>query len=132
MPTEVLHVDAVNPDPGALNRATAVLRGGGLVAFPTETVYGLAANAWNANAVMKIFTAKGRPPINPIIVHIAKVEAALPLVRAWPKAAERLAQRFWPGPLTLVLPKSELIPDVVTAGGPTVALRVPSHPVALA
>lgn len=132
MSTEVLHVDAIWPDPGALQRASTILREGGLVAFPTETVYGLGGNALNPEAVLKIFIAKGRPPVNPVIVHIARAEDARPLVQSWPRAAELLAERFWPGPLTLVLVKSNRVPDLVTAGGPTVALRVPSHPVALA
>ena len=130
MPTEVLHVDAFWPDPGALHQAADVLRAGGLVAFPTETVYGLAANAFDAEAVNKIFVAKGRPAGNPLIVHVADVDAARQLTSTWPEIAQLLAERFWPGSLTLVLPKSELVPDIVTAGGPTVALRVPSHPVA--
>jgi L-threonylcarbamoyladenylate synthase len=130
MSTEVLHVDAACPDPGALMRAANLLREGGLVAFPTETVYGLGANALDPDAVLKIFAAKGRPPINPLIVHIARAEDARSLVQTWPKAAELLAGRFWPGPLTMVLLKNNLVPDLVTAGGPTVALRVPSHPVA--
>jgi L-threonylcarbamoyladenylate synthase len=105
---------------------------GGLVAFPTETVYGLGADALSADAVGRIFAAKGRPSGNPLIVHVADPAAARPLVADWPESAERLAQRFWPGPLTLVLPKSDRVPSVVTAGGATVALRVPAHPVALA
>ncbi len=132
MPTEVLHVDATWPDPGALRRAADVLRGGGLVAFPTETVYGLGAHALDAAAVEKIFAAKDRPANNPLIVHVAGVAAARELAAAWPPNAQLLAERFWPGALTLVLPRGERVPDIVTAGGPTVALRVPSHPVALA
>jgi L-threonylcarbamoyladenylate synthase len=131
MSTEVLHVDATWPDPGALKRASTILREGGLVAFPTETVYGLGGNALNPEAVLKIFAAKSRPPINPLIVHIARAEDARPLVQTWPEAAQLLADKFWPGPLTLVLLKSKQVPDLLTAGGPTVALRVPSHPVAL-
>ncbi len=127
MACEVLRVDAA-----ALARAAAVLRGGGLVAFPTETVYGLGAHALDAEAVARIFAAKGRPATNPVIVHVAEAEAARALVRAWPESARRLAERFWPGPLTLVLPRSERVPDLVTAGGPTVAVRVPAHPAALA
>jgi L-threonylcarbamoyladenylate synthase len=131
MPTEVLHVDAEWPDPGALRRAAMVLAEGGLAAFPTETVYGLGANALDTAAVLKIFKAKGRPPINPLIVHVADAKDARRLVRSWSSAAELLAKRFWPGPLTIVLSKNKLVPDVVTGGGATVALRVPSHPVAL-
>jgi L-threonylcarbamoyladenylate synthase len=109
-----------------------VLRSGGLVAFPTETVYGLGADARDASAVARVFAAKGRPAANPVIVHVTSAEEAQPLTAAWPEAAARLAARFWPGPLTLVLPRSGCVPDVVTAGGPTVAVRVPAHPVALA
>jgi len=118
-------------DPGPLARAAEVLRRGGLVAFPTETVYGLGANALDAAAVGRIFAAKGRPAHNPVIVHVTGPEAARELVSDWPEAARRLAERFWPGPLTLVLPRRAVVPDLVTAGGPTVALRVPAHPVAL-
>ena len=114
-----------------MKRAAVVLQQGGLVAFPTETVYGLGANALNSKAVRKIFAAKARPPINPLIVHIARTDDARSLVQTWTKAAELLAERFWPGPLTIVLNKSKRVPDLVTAGGPTVALRVPSHPAAL-
>ena len=126
MVAEVL--DAASPE--ALARAAAALRQGGLVAFPTETVYGLGAVALDADAVGRVFAAKGRPPTNPVIVHVADRERAKCVVSAWPEVAEQLAERFWPGPLTLVLPRGEGVPDVVTAGGPTVAVRVPAHPVA--
>ncbi len=132
MPAHILQVDASSPDPGAMARAAEILMAGGLVAFPTETVYGLAANALDATAVAKIFAAKGRPARNPIIVHVGNVEAARNLASAWPSVADRLAARFWPGPLTLVMPKRAIVPDVVCAGGRTVGLRVPAHPVALA
>ena len=102
------------------------------MAFPTETVYGLGADALSPDAVARIFEAKGRPSHNPVIVHVADVAAARALASKWPESAERLSAAFWPGPLTLVLPKRESVPDIVTAGGPTVALRIPSHPVALA
>src|SRR5262249_25608873 len=101
-------------------------------AFPTETVYGLSANALDAAAVSRIFEAKGRPASNPLIVHVADIAAARALVAVWPQSADSLAARFWPGPLTLVLPKGERVPAIVTPGGPTVAPRVPAHPVALA
>jgi L-threonylcarbamoyladenylate synthase len=130
--TEILRVDPSHPEPGPLARAAEVLRRGGLVAFPTETVYGLGANALDADAVSRIFAAKGRPANNPVIVHVENAAQAQGIAASWPEAAARLAQRFWPGPLTLVLPKSPRVPDVVTAGGPTVAVRVPAHPVALA
>ena len=119
------------PTPAAIAEAARILRGGGLVAFPTETVYGLGANALDADAVQKIFDAKGRPASNPLIVHVASEAAARALARSWPEAAARLAAAHWPGPLTLVVEKTDAIPDRVTAGGPTVALRVPAHPVAL-
>lgn len=109
-------------------RAVELLRAGGLVAVPTETVYGLAANAFDAKAVMRIFEVKGRPASNPVIVHVASLETAKQCVRKWSERAERLASRFWPGPLTLVLGRSERIPDVVTAGGPTVGIRWPAQP----
>ncbi len=107
-----------------------MLARGGLVAIPTETVYGLAAVAIDPDAVRRIFEAKGRPPRNPLIVHVADIDAARALARSWPQSAERLARRFWPGPLTVVVAKREIVPDVVTAGGDTVAIRCPAHPVA--
>lgn len=115
-----------------LQKAAAILRAGGLVAFPTETVYGLGANALDASAVRRVFAAKGRPSYNPLIAHVADSAGARTLVREWPPLAQALAERFWPGPLTLVLPKRELVPDEVTAGRDSVAVRVPSHPVARA
>jgi L-threonylcarbamoyladenylate synthase len=122
----------LKPDAAAIADAARILQAGHLVVFPTETVYGLGANALDAQAVAKIFTAKGRPATNPIIVHVADLNGARQLVSAWPDVAQRLAEKFWPGPLTLVLPRQPLVPDVVTAGGPTVAVRVPAHAVALA
>ena len=118
-------------DPGIL-RAAEILKGGGLVAIPTETVYGLAANALNETAVGHIFEAKGRPQDNPLIVHIARLEDWEPLVASVPERARLLAERFWPGPLTIILPKSNRIPSVVSAGLDTVAVRCPSHPAARA
>lgn len=112
----------------AVEQATAVLMTGGLVALPTETVYGLAANAFDPAAVHKIYEAKGRPARNPVIVHVADLSQARRCVTEWPDSAEALARAFWPGPLTVVLPRSELIPKVVTAGGRTVGVRWPSHP----
>lgn len=114
----------------AIEKAGELLCAGEVVAIPTETVYGLAANAYDGNAVSKIFKAKGRPQDNPLIVHIAKVETLSDLVAEVPEAAKKLAAAFWPGPLTMILPKSEKIPDAVSAGLPTVAVRMPSHPVA--
>jgi len=115
----------------SISDAAAILRAGGLVAFPTETVYGLGANALDAAAVAKIFELKGRPQSSPLIVHVASVQMARDLVTEWPPLAAQLAARWWPGPLTLVLPKSPAIPDIVTAGLPTVGLRMPDHRLAL-
>jgi L-threonylcarbamoyladenylate synthase len=130
MSTTVLDVRQPELLANALARAAEVLRSGGLVAFPTETVYGLGAKALDADAVARIFAAKGRPANNPLIVHVAETGDALRVVGIWPEAAARLAERFWPGPLTLVLPGRPEVPDVVTACGPTVAVRLPAHPVA--
>src|SRR5437763_11837115 len=104
MHTELLSTDAERPDAGAVARAAAILQRGGLVAFPTETVYGLGASALDAAAVARIYAAKGRPATNPLIVHVPDVAAAQALAASWPQPAQRLAERFWPGPLTLVLP----------------------------
>src|SRR5256886_12720554 len=112
----------------AVARAAELLRAGELVSLPTETVYGLAANALDAQAVAKIFNVKGRPSRNPIIVHVAGAAMARRCVTEWPALADRLAKAFWPGPLTLVLPRSREIPDIVAAGGATVGVRWPSHP----
>src|SRR5436190_22519934 len=112
----------------AVQRAAELLRAGDVVALPTETVYGLAANALDAKAASRIFDIKGRPAHNPIIVHVATIGLAKRCVAEWPALADDLARAFWPGPLTLVLPRSRAIPDVVTAGGPTVGVRWPSHP----
>jgi L-threonylcarbamoyladenylate synthase len=130
-PTVVRVIDPIAPDPDVLRAAAETVRAGGLVAFPTETVYGLGANALDAGAVGRIFKAKGRPPTNPLIVHVDGESMLHTVAAAWPPSAARLAERFWPGPLTLVLPKTRTVPDVVTAGGPTVAVRMPAHPVAL-
>jgi L-threonylcarbamoyladenylate synthase len=112
----------------AVRAASDLLRSGKLVALPTETVYGLAANAFDPKAVSRIFEIKGRPAHNPIIVHVASLEMAQHCVSHWPPIAEKLARAFWAGPLTLVLPRSNKIPDLVTASGPTVGVRWPSHP----
>ena len=127
---QLIRIDPRAPDAHLLAPAADALRRGRLVAFPTETVYGLGAYALDPLAVARIYAAKGRPAYNPLIVHVADVEAARPLAGHWPDAAERLAAAFWPGPLTLVLPKAYSVPDAVTAGLPNVALRVPAHPVA--
>ncbi len=112
----------------AVSRAAELLNQGQVVALPTETVYGLAANALDPEAVSRIFEIKGRPAHNPIIVHISSLELAKRCVTEWPAVAEKLGRAFWPGPLTLVLPRAKAIPDIVTAGGPTVGVRWPSHP----
>jgi L-threonylcarbamoyladenylate synthase len=119
-------------EPSDISRAAALIRAGELVAFPTETVYGLGANALDASAVAKIYNAKGRPAGSPLIVHVDSIEMARGLVRDWPHAADLLARRFWPGPLTLVLPKQPQIPDSVTAGFETVGIRMPDNAIALA
>jgi L-threonylcarbamoyladenylate synthase len=115
-----------------IDKAAALLRAGALVAFPTETVYGLGANALDEAAVRRIFDAKGRPFSSPLIVHVASIEMARELASEWPENAERLAKRFWPGPLTIIVPKSSPVPDLVTAGLPSVGLRIPAHPMARA
>ena len=112
--------------------AVALLRQGRPVAFPTETVYGLGAAAFDPAAVARIYELKGRPAFNPLIVHVSGPEMARRVVRAWPEEAELLARAFWPGPLSLVLPRSPDLPGIVTAGADTVAVRCPDHPVALA
>ena len=114
-----------------MERAARTIREGGLVAFPTETVYGLGANALDPVAVRRIFTLKGRPSTSPLIVHVDSIAMARSLVIEWPQQAEDLALRYWPGPLTLVLPKQSKVPDDVTAGLPTVGVRMPDHPLAL-
>jgi L-threonylcarbamoyladenylate synthase len=111
--------------------AADLLRQGKLVAIPTETVYGLAANALDAGAVTKIFIAKNRPQFNPLIVHCATAEQALSYAQNIPEEARELAEKYWPGPLTLILRKKDIIPDIVTAGHEWVGLRVPQHPITL-
>ncbi|SNB70125.1 L-threonylcarbamoyladenylate synthase [Thermoflexus hugenholtzii] len=130
--TRVISIDPERPDPGTIARAAEILRAGGLVAFPTETVYGLGADGLNPKALERLFAAKGRPPTDPVILHIADLETLPRLAREIPPPVWTLAQRFWPGPLTLVLPKQPAVPDLATAGLPTVAVRMPAHPVALA
>ena len=114
-----------------VGEAAARIRAGEVVAFATETVYGLGANALHEAAVRRIYAIKGRPETSPLIVHVASVEMAQSLTDGWSALAERLAERYWPGPLTLVLPKSAHVPDVVTAGLKTVGIRMPAHPQAL-
>jgi L-threonylcarbamoyladenylate synthase len=114
-----------------LNRAAEILRNGGLVAFPTETVYGLGASALDPSAVARIYEAKQRPFASPLIVHVADEVMARTVTAEWPESAQILAKKFWPGPLTLVLKKAESIPSLVTAGLPSIGIRVPAHPIAL-
>jgi L-threonylcarbamoyladenylate synthase len=115
----------------SISEAARILREGGVVAFPTETVYGLGANALDPTAVAKVFALKGRPESSPLIVHVASIEMARKLVTEWPSQAEELARRYWPGPLTIVLPKAPEVPDIVTAGLRTVGVRMPAHSIAL-
>lgn len=135
METKIWQVSAEHPDSLIIAQAAAHIQKGGLVAFPTETVYGLGADGLNPEAVRKIFLAKGRPADNPLILHIAEKADLFRLARVEAEDYSRVRQlisRFWPGPLTLVLPKQSLVPQEVTAGLPTVAIRMPQHPVALA
>jgi L-threonylcarbamoyladenylate synthase len=131
--TEIIRVDTTVHDwDKQLDHAADVLRSGGLVAFPTETVYGLGANALDKTAVECIYKAKGRPSDNPLIVHIADTDSVKELTKSIPSAAPVLMESFWPGPLTLIMPRSEKIPDIITAGLETVAIRMPSNPIAAA
>lgn len=130
MKAEIVQMKRENPDMDALRRAGTILKNGGLVAFPTETVYGLGGNALDASASKKIYAAKGRPSDNPLIVHIAEMKDLAGLVTEIPFQAELLAKQFWPGPLTMILPKSELVPKETTGGLDSVAVRFPSDPIA--
>lgn len=121
-------MSANNPD---ITQAVERLKAGRLVAFPTETVYGLGADAFNEAAIADVFRLKGRPTTNPLIVHVSDETMARRVVAYWPERAQRLAKRFWPGPLTIVLPKAPGVPDAVTAGTNNVAVRCPDHPLAL-
>ncbi len=127
-----MKAELLSADEGGIGRAAEIVRQGGLVAFPTETVYGLGACALSAEAVARVFAVKARPTFDPIIVHVASPQEARRLWARVPRQAQRLMNAFWPGPLTLVLPKKPVVPDIVTAGLPTVGVRMPSHPVALA
>jgi L-threonylcarbamoyladenylate synthase len=128
--TVLLRIDPASPGDAALAKAADLVRRGGVVVFPTETVYGIGASAFDIDAVERIFRIKGRPANNPLIVHLGD-ESDLPrAVGDWPETASTLARTFWPGPLTLVVPKHANIPSIVTGSGPTVAVRIPSHPVA--
>lgn len=125
---ETLLFDAKNE--GSIEAVANILKNGGLAAIPTETVYGLAANAFNAEACSNIFKAKGRPGDNPLIVHICNMEMLSDIVAEVPEGAKKLAEKYWPGPLTMIMKKSNKIPDVTSAGLPSVAVRFPAHPVA--
>ncbi|MDP4092426.1 MAG: L-threonylcarbamoyladenylate synthase [Bacillota bacterium] len=131
MKTEILKIDKDQIDLSKIRYSADIIRNGGLVAFPTETVYGLGANAYDENAVQNIFKAKGRPSDNPLIVHVSCIEEVPGLVLDMPSNASRLMDEFWPGPLTIIMRKSERVPYIVTAGINTVGIRMPSHPVAL-
>jgi len=128
--TRVIYVDARDPEEEALWQAAQVLRSGGLVAFPTETVYGLGADATHEEAVTRLYQVKQRPPERPLIVHVTDAQQAWRLAHSVPAQAEELAQRFWPGPLTIVLPRHQEVPRVTCGGGDTIALRAPDHPIA--
>jgi L-threonylcarbamoyladenylate synthase len=130
--TLLLKVDSENPDPAKIQIAAQVIQKGGLVAFPTETVYGLGADALNPDAVLALFEAKKRPLDNPPIIHVANASEVYKLVQEVPKKAELLMKKFWPGPLTLVFKRSSIVPSVTVAGLDTVAIRMPKHKVALA
>jgi L-threonylcarbamoyladenylate synthase len=130
--TLVLKVDSQRPELDKIRLAASFIRKGGLVAFPTETVYGLGADALNPKAVLQLFKAKKRPLDNPPIVHVADSKSAHRLVKGVPPSAQRLMEHFWPGPLTLILKRSDLVPDVTVAGLDTIAVRMPRHKAALA
>ena len=132
MKTSIVKMDVDNINMNAINEAGAIIRNGGLVAFPTETVYGLGANALNAEASAKIYEAKGRPSDNPLIAHIADIDMLAPLVDEIPAAAVKLMAAFWPGPMTLIFNKSDVVPKGTTGGLDTVAVRYPDHPIAQA
>lgn len=130
MKTEIIRIQEDNVDEVALKRAGEILKQGGLVAFPTETVYGLGGDALNKESSHKIYAAKGRPSDNPLIVHIARLEDLYPIVSEVTEEAIQIANAFWPGPLTIILPKSDKVPYETTGGLDTVAVRMPSHPIA--
>lgn len=132
MNTQILPIEDPGKDESYVRRAAEILRAGGLVIIPTETVYGLAANALDGSAVRRIYEAKGRPSDNPLIVHVSNMEMIPPLVEDFPDGARRLAEAYWPGPLTIIVRKSGRIPPETSGGLDTVAIRMPSHPVARA
>lgn len=132
MDTEVIRISDIDTDKDSIERAGQIIKAGGLVAFPTETVYGLGGNGLSSLASSKIYAAKGRPSDNPLILHIASTEQLIPLVKNIPEKAEKLMDAFWPGPMTLIMNKSGIVPKETTGGLDTVAIRMPAHPVALA
>jgi L-threonylcarbamoyladenylate synthase len=132
METRLIKISTKNPEPHLVEEAARVLKEGGLVAFPTETVYGLGGNGLDSEACKKIYIAKGRPSDNPLILHISQISELRPIVREIPPSAQKLMDAFWPGPLTLIFPKSDIVPMAATGGLDTVAVRFPSHPVAMA
>ena len=132
METRVIPIEEENIKEDVLKEAGEIIKRGGLVAFPTETVYGLGGNALDETASEKIYRAKGRPSDNPLIVHICRMEDIYPIVKEVPEAALKLADVFWPGPLTMILKKSDKVPDTTTGGLDTVAVRMPGHKTALA
>lgn len=127
-----MRTEVIDASPAALARAAAVLARGGVVAFPTETVYGLGARVDRPAGIREIFEAKGRPSDKPLILHVSGIEQAKAAAASWDERAQRLAERFWPGPVTIVVSAAAWVPPEVTAGGSTVAVRAPGHPVALA
>lgn len=131
MQTKIIKINPINPEKPKIKIAANIIKSGGVVAFPTETVYGLGANALNPEAIKKIFEAKGRPLDNPLIVHINDKKDVYRLAKQIPKSAEKLMDKFWPGPLTLILNKSKIVPEIVTAGLDSVAIRLPSNKIAL-
>lgn len=130
MKTHIVNIDYKNINLTDLELCADILKGGGTVSFPTETVYGLGANALDPEAIKKIFIAKGRPSDNPLIVHVSKIEDIYPLVKDISELAQIAMEAFWPGPLTILFQKSDLVPSEITAGLSTVAIRIPSHPIA--
>ena len=131
METKVVRMDPENIEKEAIREAGEILKAGGLVAFPTETVYGLGGNALDEKAAEKIYEAKGRPSDNPLIIHIAELSALDKIVTEVPENARKLAEKYWPGPLTMIFHKSSCVPYGTTGGLETVAVRMPNHPVAL-
>lgn len=132
METQIIRMNEQHMAKEQLEKAGSIIKSGGLVAFPTETVYGLGGDALNPESSRKIYAAKGRPSDNPLIVHIAKMEDLEPIVKEIPEAARKLSEAFWPGPLTMIFQKSDIVPYETTGGLDTVAVRMPVHPVAMA